>query len=533
MPQRTTPLLAGDDNDPALSGPPNHAVEEESALSRLIAESTPPTALMPFSAAMDETTQSTTPALSLLQHKKASFITILAGTLLTLQWGFVWGAYFSNSWMDSHLQIFIGWQEKFLPWLDKHTDVVLQQMSVFTLSDNLRDDKEYGSLVGIWICSVILPCIFLIVGPIWILTDCTSPPKRRTMALGQPLSRAWLELTIRLSWLVLFIHLFLNVAITGIELQWEDTDLQVHNRLKGPFVSYLLGCTCALITVVVLRMPYLEHVRLLSYPEQPKLHQPAPRQMAVTPDPTPPQATHAPPANAFQLPWLRSTDENDDEVDARQPLLEQRSPPPSQSSSTTKRKSWQTVVIFQLGLLSLLLWGPALALAQFRVLYAGIIMDLVKNPAFNVYVWELPSIIWNTGVRAETPLWILILTATLMGLFVVLLPLLAQGVAMMTWINHGPGKWRDVLTLLHPTLCGIPFAAALIVTVPSFIDIGEDIDDDICVRIEHVVRNQCLISGGVLQWGAWFLLAQAVCLEAFVVLTLWWTAPPRPPTNTV
>ena len=55
------------------------------------------------------------------------------------------------------------------------------------------------------------------------------------------------------------------------------------------------------------------------------------------------------------------------------------------------------------------------------------------------------------------------------------------------------------------------------------VDIGENLAKDICHRIEDVVQNQCLITGGVHLAGCWFTLAQAVCLELFIALTLIWT----------
>jgi hypothetical protein len=252
MPLRT-PLLARDGQyeTPALSGPPESAVQEESALSRLIAESTPPSALMPLGG-IDETLPDTTPS----PFKRSSGTTIVAGTLICLQWGFLWGAYFSQSWMDSHLQIFLAWQQKFIPAFDSHTDVVIVKTSVFTLATNLEEDKSYFSLAGLWFCSVILPCVFMIVCPIWILTDYSVPPRRGVVGnamTNNGLYRVGLELTIRLSWLIIFIILTLDVAISGIQIGWDDTDFQVQNELKGPFISYVVGSACALLAVVVLR----------------------------------------------------------------------------------------------------------------------------------------------------------------------------------------------------------------------------------------------------------------------------------------
>ena len=573
----TTPLLAGDE-EPALSNGirlNDTPAEEESALSRLIAESTPPEALMPFSPAsdhdgiiVDETSTAATNSANnnnnSQHHKPASLATALAGTLLCLQWGFIWGAFFSNAWMDSHLQISLGWQTRFLPWLDGHTDVVIQSSSVFSLASNLKDDKDYGSLVGLWICSVILPCVFMIVCPIWILTDYTVPSwgyihsnnnARRARQERQE-SRLWLELSIRLSLLVAFIILILDVAITGIGLSWEDTDLQVHNELKGPYIAYLLGCTCALLAVVILRMPYMENLRLLRYPTTSRQRQQHQIRSAASYEEIPiTPATRAPPANAFRLGWLTSSSStptrdgednaeteallasNNNSVEAspttRLPIPATSPPPPT----TSTMAGWKKWVVFNSGLLSLVLWIPALTLVQFRVLYGGMVMELVTTPAFSVYLWQLPGIIWQSGVQSGTPLWILLLTFCVIGTLVLVLPLLAHLIGVIVWLlPYGckgnsvrvlrlRAKLRDVLQLIHPLLCGIPFSVAIFVTVPSFIDIGENLDDAVCTSIENVVQNQCLISGGVRLAGCWFLVAQSIALEAFVFLTIRWTAP--------
>lgn len=526
------PLLAEESKEevPSLSGP-SSAEEEDTPLSRLIAESTPQEALAPYSPMIDETTTSNTAAVAVSSYTEASLITILSGTLIVLCWGFIWGAFFSNSWMDSHLFISIGWQQKYLPWLDKHTDLVIQESSVFTLSANLEEQKQYFSLLGLWICSILLPCVFMIVCPIWILTDHTLPQGIRKEAAESQTSRWCLELGIRLSLLVIFILLFLNVAISGIELNWEDTNLKMQNQLRGPFISYLLGCTCAMLSVVILRMPFLNHLNLLGYSWQ------QPRQNNSNNirqrEDVSPQAARVPPARAFRLPWLSSNDDLD--AITAESETEPMVPEPQRNTTSIQQPAsslnhipiWQRIVLYQLGVLAFLLWFPTLVLGQFRVLYGGLVVDLVKNKAFNVYLWQIPSMVWQSGMKAGTPDWMMIAIFILLFLFVLVLPLMAHWVAVMMWMRQGNNRdqWRDILRLLHPTLCGIPFAIALLVTVPSFINIGENLDRDICQQIENVVQNQCLISGGVRLAGSWFLLAQTIILELFVLLTLRWTSP--------
>jgi hypothetical protein len=536
MPQRT-PLLAQDGHGetPALSGLPESAAHEESALSRLIAESTPPSFLMP-QGVIDETMVATTPS----PFKRSSGTTIVAGTLICLQWGFLWGAYFSESWMDSHLQVYLAWQQKFLPVLDTHTDVVIVQTSVFTLATNLEEDKSYFSLAGLWFCSVILPCIFMIVCPIWILTDYSVPPRPGVMGNNAMTNivgpfRRWLELTIRLSWLVIFIILTLDVAISGIELEWDFTDLKIQNELKGPFISYVVGSACGLLAVVVLRMPYLEHIKLLRYTAEKPTQNNNIQQSYSLPESPPPQALRAPPANAFQLPWLSSLSANGDGSDVTEPLLGTPSnqQQPTQSTSLTP---YQGLVAFQLGILAFLLWIPSVALVQFRVLYDGLIVDLVKVKAFNMYIWQLPLLVWNTGVKAGTDKWMLILLFSIIFTFVLIIPLVAHAVAAMVWMvrkEQTRAKLTDILTLLQPAMCQIPFAMGLLVTVGSFVDIGGNIDAGICVKIESLVQNQCMITGGVIFSGCWFLVAQAITLEAFVFVTLRWTVTPKPTSITV
>jgi hypothetical protein len=201
----------------------------------------------------------------------------------------------------------------------------------------------------------------------------------------------------------------------------------------------------------------------------------------------------------------------------------------SASASSTSISFYQQVAIFQLGLLSLILWFPVMALGQFRVLYDGLVVDMFKNKAFNVYLWQIPKIVWDSGIDGGTPKWMMIVVFCLLFLFVLVLPLVAHLAATMTLVRGGRSRlwWRDFLKLLQPTVCGVPFAIAILVTVPSFIDIGENLDKGICQKIESIVQNQCLISGGVRLAGSWFTLAQATCLELFIILTLRWTGPKR------
>ncbi|CAB9503020.1 expressed unknown protein [Seminavis robusta] len=524
-----TPLLADSDHDAALGGPPQ--VEEESALSRLIAESTPPSALLP----VDESEQSeiATP------YRRASGTTILAGTLVCLMWGFIWGAFFSakDGWLNTHLQINIGWISKYLPVVTKHTDVVIVKTTVFSMASNLGDDKSYASEAALWFCSVVLPCVFMIVCPIWILSDFSEPPRRYGANGFVRPNRLWLELSIRLSWLVMFILLALDVAIGGLELTWDETDIQVHNELKGGYLSYLLGCTCATLAVVVLRLPYLEHLQIWGcadnhHHNNNKPQQEPPQLVAPELEPPPPQALRAPPLHAFRMGFLSSNDLSDteraDNTTTATDLFQQ-------TPFTTRVQPWKSLVAFQLGILALLLWIPAMALPTFRVLYDGMVVQLVKTKAFNTYIWQLPLVVWRTGVKAGTDMWMLVLTFGILLTVAFVIPVMAHAVAsMIWWQTHGQqatttraNKLRDILKLLHPAMCQFPCALAMLVTVGSFDDVGENIDGFICVQIENVVENQCLVSGGVILSGCWFLVAQAVALEAFVYLTLLWTAPKR------
>ena len=178
-------------------------------------------------------------------------------------------------------------------------------------------------------------------------------------------------------------------------------------------------------------------------------------------------------------------------------------------------------------------------------MYAGMVMELIKTPAFNVYLWQLPGIVWNSGVQSGTPKWILVLTVSIIGTLVAVLPVLAHAIASLVWLipftckgrsvraMQVRAKLRDVLQLFHPLLCGIPFSVAIFVTIPSFIDIGENLDKAVCTSIEHVVQNQCLISDGERLAGCWFLVAQSIALEAFVFLTIRWTAPKPSPSIVV
>jgi len=395
----------------------------------------------------------------------------------------------------------------------------------------------------------------MIVCPVWMVTDYTlqwSPAmsiNAKEERRKQQQSRMWLELTIRLALLVAIIILILDVAIGGIQLVWEDTDLQVTNQLRGSYLCFLMGCTCALLTVVVLRMPYLEHVNLLRYPASAlTLHGTRQQQLsAETEDPPPAPATRAPPANAFRLPWLsssRTTSTIDGDAAELEPFVDSADQPAAESSSinhrTTARpvhlKGWQKWTLFQTGLFSFAFWIPSLTLASFRVLYAGMVQDLVKTPGFSVYVWQLPGLIWNSGAQSGTPKWMLVTIFVILAILVVVVPIIAQLVGLTVWLvrsNSTKAKLRDILLLLHPMMCGIPFAFGILVTVPSFVDIGENLDKAVCSSIEKVVQNQCLISGGVRLAGCWFLVAQSIALEAFVFLTIRWSEPPKEYRNIV
>jgi hypothetical protein len=248
-----------------------------------------------------------------------------------------------------------------------------------------------------------------------------------------------------------------------------------------------------------------------------------------------------PPNRAFQLPWHITANETGQEQ--QRPLLGDDSDELLLASGSGQVESMQIeqgvqesqgisfckkVVLFEVGIIATLFWLPALFLPLFQLDFGGLVSDFMAEVAFSVRFWELPAVLWQRGIAGGTPRWMSIALGTVLVSFVYVLPILATVLAIGTWRTKSTESvfCRNVLKCIHPCLCGIVFALSLLLAVPAFEPVGDYLLDEetsgLCKKFQLITDDTCLTITGKPDLGLWFLLAQSISLEIFVILTICW-----------
>lgn len=533
-----SPLLAREEDTetPALGGTQAGDVEQ-SPLERLIAQSTSEQA-QSVSFLLDEPLDHAPGPLlvqqpSITQSAGSSLATVAAGSLCLCQAGLVWASFLSTSWFDTHLIISVPWQQEYFPFLNNALDQLLRSTTLASLLSTFVGAEQHWASITLLASSLILPCLCMILLPAWTVGDHQERLAiRPTASKTCQLPRAFFEYMIRLSLLAFFLLALLDVGTSSIDMVNHGSKFSIVNRTRGGLVCYTIGVFCALGVVVILRFSkggQNEYTTSHPSPSENVYSRRSPR---------------APPNRAFQLPWQIVANETSPEQ--QQPLLTRSSN--SEDARLTSNYSGQVesmqieqgveevpsmsfykkMILFEFAIISTLLWLPALFLPLFKLHYGGLVSAFVSENSFSIQLWELPAVLWQRGVTAGTPHWMLVVLGTILITVVYALPMLATILAISTWRTKSTASFicRNVLGLIQPCLSGIVFAVSMLLAIPSFEPIGGYLLDEessgFCKKFEVVTDDTCLTINGKPELGLWFLLAQSISLEIFVILTLWW-----------
>lgn len=522
-----TPLLAteGDISAPSLSSGPELIVESEFA--RLIAQSGNP--LQDLSDRFFS--QARPPLHPSNLATRGPLVVITAGSLSLLHLGFIWGSYLSDVWSETHLTISIRWQQTLMPILGVLTDTLIRASSLASLLQDLDVSGSYTLMVLLWIVSLILPCAFMILSPSWVLNDLAHPIKMENRVRAFFNSRTLLELTMRFSFLVLFVFLMLNLSTSFIEFHWTDTDVFIQNKIVGGLAAYTFGIASAVTMIVILRspLPPSSNVRVLRTEVAPA---------AATPPPV-----RKPPPSAFRHYYRNAHEDAEDETmpvledspSRRQDipsepstpeLIEESDIPTPPSRPPEKIPICYRLIIFQLGLITVALWLPSLYLPIFRFDYSGFAATFMSAPSVKVFLWQLPILVWKHGKQAGTTPLILAVIASILVLTLIALPMLGTCLGVFVWIGEGDWviKTRQWLYCIQPACTGLVLSTALLSLVHSINPLSNMLLDGsgVCEKFAQALGDDCSIVTASLPRGAWFFLVHSISLEAFVCLTLWY-----------
>ena len=469
---------------------------------------------------------------------RTTIITLAAGTLCFLQICLVWASFLSNAWFDTHLKITVGrssqqqlqFTSEMLQNFEFSTDQTLQKTTLASLlSMLLGADQGWPAMILVLTC-LISPCLCMVLYPSWTVGDYQEAiqpshrSSRRIAAHADLLGfnpRILGELfLVRICFLAFFLLAILDVGTSSLALENNHSEFLVTNRTRGGVVCYTLGMACALGVVVLLRIA-----------SQSAYH-PSPT-MGNTSDVSSPHYTRqerpiAPPDQAFQelhRPLLL-----DDDLEQTESGVSPGSQPRTSTGVDLQFPFWKRLIVYEMGILTTVLWIPALFLPLFRITFGGLVASFMEEVSFEVPFYQLPSVLLQRGIAARTDRWMLLSLGIVLLSLVYIFPLFATATAVAAWRSPTDSKavwfYKSILRYLQPCLCGVIFSLSLRLAVPAFEPLGDYLlntqTSGFCRRFEDVTDTACLIIHGEHSLGQWFLLAQSVSLEIFVILTLTW-----------
>jgi hypothetical protein len=221
------------------------------------------------------------------------------------------------------------------------------------------------------------------------------------------------------------------------------------------------------------------------------------------------------------------------------------------SAGTTSRPSSRRsrvtfchkILVYQLGLLTLVLWMPCwyTPFMQIQLVLQGpfslgaATATATTTTTQRLYWMQIPVHLWQQGREAGTDTWILVLVLTWMGVSLLILPILASILGMLVWL--GEGSWctqsRKWLNAIQPSLGGVVFSSAILLLFGMGYHEKNDNskpNDLLLGPLEDVLSHWtfcrdvgCVSASAQLLSGAWFYVAHSLLLEVFVSLSLRWS----------
>ena len=370
--------------------------------------------------------------------------------------------------------------------------------------------------------------------------------------------RLFVEYIARIGVSVLFVICVLIIGTSPLDIGFEDSRFIVVNQIQGGMAVYALGMICSLSVLALLRLgkTTIHGIYEPVYSVHRKKFQGETRR---NPDFECSWDVHSDELFSGFRRTNTSTNQNstshDELVQLETPLLQNEwrngsssavdrwtlilaleettetmdhRPTETTSVETAILPFWKRVVLYELALLSTLLWLPALCLPLFRLEYGGIVSDFVSEVSMSFRLQDIPVELWERGRSAGTSRLMLFLVESNFVLLVFVCPIVANLLAIGAWICDSPFRnlCKNALWIIQPCLGTIVFGVAVFVSVPAFETVTQGAIDNfasaICTNFEVMTSDTCFTIYAEPSLGLWFLLGEAFALEIFVLLTLYW-----------
>jgi hypothetical protein len=399
-----------------------------------------------------------------------SLVTVILGALAFIQIALLWGSFLSTTWIEEHVVTSISW-------LNPPIDTLVRSMDLGSIVGVFASVDHNVAVAVLALTTVIVPCLTMVMQPMNIMERHNAVLLDLTFE-----GKSWVDCFTRFGFLLVFCLLLLDIALSHIQLDLTETQIIVYNCMDPGFTSFVLGLTLAMIVATMLRI------------------------CRVTP-----------------LPILV---EEQDHVEDHQYMrvLEEEAGEEGRAEmerSFVQRhcKFWsKDLFVFECVLLSIFCFVAAFVLPLAQVTYSGVAADFLAENKLRIHLGQLS----HELAKGTSPNWVVALCRILVVLQVIVCPVLATIVAITSWFGNGTSRiW---LQCIYPAVNGLTLSVAAFLIFPALESLGRFLLNEdtsgLCQKFEVITGESCLIMKGVAESGTWCLLAHAIALEAFILLTL-------------
>jgi len=486
---------------------------------------------------------------------KPSLVTFVACTCCILQMGFLWASFLSPSWLDTRLELIVLSSVK----IEKDNSQLLNSMTLGSLLGDLLGTGRHWTAVALVLTSLVLPCLCAVSGAVWIIEDRKEKnkftAKNTSYSKKQPkMQRSWLrprmfiEYSARIGFSTFFIICILYIGTSPLEIEFKNSRFVVVNQIKGGMASYTLGMILGLSVLALLRFGRIDFSKMIGTlhnydnktPNQDFYEEKYPRREVWG-------------KRDLECSWEVHSDElftgltyryaNGTEVGKKEPRLRTTLLQNEDSGENlfVGRKSfdlktenptgrietqpgglsfWNRVALYELALISTVLWIPAAFLPLFRLNYEGVVSDFMSEVSLSFRLKDFPAELWQRGISTGTDRCILFVLESIFVLLVFACPVMANLAAIGTWIfdRQASTICKRLLWILQPFLGTLVFGIALFFSIPAFQTI--QVSSEMCTNSETVVSDACFVIQPEKSVGLYVLLVETIALELFIALTL-------------
>ena len=400
--------------------------------------------------------------------------------------------------------------------------------------------------------SLVLPCLCAVTGAVWIVEDrkeqdrmiAANGTRHQNRPKGCFYPRIFIEYSARIGFSIFFILCILTIGSSPLDIKYNDSRFIVVNQFEGGLTAYTLGMMFGLIVLALLRFDRANTATFFEPTRSPspntsgqeyswKVHsnefftEIKHRHTVGT------EAGNA--ERELGMPLLQSDHNVESLSEIRSALALGKSTETIEENwgggvqtESDGLSFWKRVVLFELALVSTVLWIPALFLPLFHLKYEGFVSDFISEVSLSFRLKDFPIELWERGISAGTNPLMLFILETIFVLLVLLGPLLANLAAIGVWILERQASifCRLLLWILQPFLGTFVFGTALYFSIPAYETVTEGAIDKfgagICTSFESVVGDACFTIKAEPSVGLWSVLIESLALELFVLLTLAW-----------